>query len=145
MPDDQLNKTANPNDPNKDTEAQIHEPIVEETGEECVFCQIASGEIPSETVFHDQDLIAFYDIEPKAPVHILVIPRQHIRSVAEIEKGDQVLVGNMIWVAKYLAESHRISDGYKIVFNTGISAGQTVPHMHLHLLGGQRFGEEVPV
>ena len=115
------------------------------SGEGCIFCQIASGEMSSEIVFHDQEILAFYDIEPKAPVHILVIPRQHIRSVAEIEKGDQVLVGNMVWVAKYLAESHRISDGYKIIFNTGASAGQSVPHMHLHLLGGQRFGEDAPV
>ncbi len=110
--------------------------------DECTFCLIARGELPAEIVFHDQDILAFTDIQPKAPVHILVIPRQHITSLAQLEKGDQVLVGNMLWVAKYLAESHRIVDGgYKVIFNTGVGAGQTVPHLHLHLLGGQRFGE----
>jgi len=114
--------------------------------EECIFCRISRQHLSADIVFHDQELIAFYDINPKAPVHILVLPRQHIESLASLEKGDQVLVGNMIWVAKYLAESHRIVDGgYKILFNTGIGAGQTVPHLHLHLLGGQRFADQLPV
>lgn len=114
--------------------------------EECIFCRISRQELPAEVVYHDQEMLAFYDIQPKAPVHILVIPRQHIESLASLEKGDQVLVGNMLWVAKYLAESHRIADGgYKILINTGVGAGQTVPHLHLHLLGGTRFSDQMPV
>jgi histidine triad (HIT) family protein len=120
--------------------------VAEQDAEDCLFCRIARQEVPAEIVFHDQDLVAFYDINPKAPVHILVVPRQHIESLAHLEKGDQFLVGNMIWVAKYLAESHRIADaGYKVVFNAGEGAGQTVPHLHLHLLGGKSFGAEWPV
>jgi len=132
--------------PAKADEREVREEAVrstEEEGGECIFCKIASGEMPAEVVYHDQELLAFYDIHPKAPVHILVIPRQHIPSLADLEKGDQVLVGTMLWVAKYLAESHRIAEsGYRVVFNTGAGAGQVVPHLHLHLLGGQQMNED---
>lgn len=137
MPDDQEQNTQ-PTSPEPQESGSAGLPGGSE--DECVFCSVARQELPADIVFHDQDILAFHDIQPKAPVHILVIPRQHITSLADLEKGDQFLVGNMIWVAKYLAESNRIADGgYKIIFNTGVGAGQTIPHLHLHLLGGAKF------
>ena len=86
--------------------------------------------------------MAFSDINPKAPVHILIVPRKHIESIAELEPGDEFLVGNMVKVAKWLAEENRIGDkGYKLLFNVGKEGGQVVPHLHLHLMGGKQMKE----
>lgn len=104
----------------------------------CIFCQIAKKEIPSKTIhFEDKDLIAFDDLYPKAPIHILIVPKKHIVSVNELKEGDQNLIGKIILVAKKLAKKKKIDQtGYKIVVNTGPDAGQGILHLHFHLLGG---------
>ncbi|MFA6493282.1 MAG: histidine triad nucleotide-binding protein [Patescibacteria group bacterium] len=108
---------------------------------ECLFCKISNKEIPSKIEYEDEEIVAFDDINPKAPVHILIVPKKHIPSVAESTKEDTELLGKMIIVAKKLAEEKGINEsGYRLVFNTRKNAGQIVDHIHLHLLGGQKFG-----
>ena len=105
---------------------------------DCLFCKIAAGDIPSEMVYQDDEVVAFKDIRPQAPVHILIIPRKHIAKVAEMEAGDQPLMGKLIYTATRLAREMNISeDGFRLVFNNGENAGQEVFHIHLHLLGGR--------
>ncbi|MDD4351983.1 MAG: histidine triad nucleotide-binding protein [Candidatus Gracilibacteria bacterium] len=114
----------------------------EQISEDCVFCKILNGEIESNLVYSDEEIVAFNDINPKAPIHILIVPRKHIESVAEMERGDEFIVGNMIKVAKILAEENRIGEkGYKLLINVGEEGGQVVPHLHLHLLGGKKLRE----
>lgn len=106
--------------------------------EGCLFCRIAAGEIPAKLVYEDDDVVAFRDINPQAPTHILIIPRRHIASVNDLEAGDAELVGRLYLVARELAEREGIAQsGYRLVLNTGPGAGQTVDHIHLHLLGGR--------
>ena len=108
---------------------------------ECIFCRIISGEIPGETVYQDDRVIAIRDISPQAPTHILLMPRAHIPSAAELKGGDFELVGLMVAVANELAKSEGVSDsGYRLVINNGPDGGQEVPHLHLHLLGGRALG-----
>lgn len=107
----------------------------------CLFCKISNSEIPTKFEYEDTEIAAFADISPKAPVHILIVPKKHITSVAEATEKDAELLGKMILVAKKLAEVKRIADtGYRLVFNTRKHAGQIVDHIHLHLLGGQKLG-----
>ena len=109
--------------------------------EECLFCRIAAGTIPSRTVFADDDVVAFEDIQPQAPVHLLLIPRRHVADLNELTSGDHPLVGRLLEVARHLAGERGLSDsGYRVVTNTGPDAGQTVRHLHLHLLGGRPLG-----
>jgi len=111
----------------------------------CLFCQIAKKEIKSEVVAEDERMIAFKDINPVAPVHILIVPKKHIPSAAALERSDLPLVAEMIWFAKELAEKLGIAQsGYKLIFNSGKDAGQMVDHLHLHLIGGKRL-ERWPV
>jgi histidine triad (HIT) family protein len=106
--------------------------------EGCLFCRIAAGEIPAKLVYEDDDVVAFRDINPQAPTHILIIPRRHIASVNDLEAGDAELVGRLYLAARELAEREGIAkSGYRLVLNTGPGAGQTVDHIHLHLLGGR--------
>jgi histidine triad (HIT) family protein len=108
---------------------------------ECLFCKIASKQIPAELIYEDEDLAAFNDIAPKAPVHILIVPKKHIESVAGLEEKDAKLIGKMILLAKKLAEEKQIaSSGYRLVFNTRKNSGQIVEHLHLHLIGGKLLG-----
>lgn len=108
---------------------------------ECLFCGIAAGSLPSEKVLEDADIVAFKDAHPVAPVHVLLVPRKHIPSVAELEPSDEELVGILVWKAKLLAEELGIAeDGYRLVFNIHKHAGQVIDHLHLHLLGGRRLG-----
>lgn len=100
----------------------------------CIFCKIAGGEIPKEFLFEDDRVVAFKDLHPQAPVHILVIPREHYHSIKEIR--DEALVGHMFTAAKKAAEKLAVTD-YRLVINTGPQAGQSVFHLHLHLLGGR--------
>jgi len=102
---------------------------------ECLFCKIGEEEIPSERVFEDADIIAFRDIHPKAPVHILIMPKVHIASIALLKKEDEILAGKMIGIAKMLAAKEGL-EGYKLVFNVGKKGGQIINHLHLHLMGG---------
>jgi histidine triad (HIT) family protein len=109
---------------------------------DCIFCKIAAGTIPAQVEFDDGEIMAFPDIKPKAPVHLLVIPKDHaMRSVAEMESGQEALLGKMLAVAKKLAEEAGIAtNGYRLVFNVRHHGGQEVDHVHLHLLGGQALG-----
>ena len=104
----------------------------------CIFCRIARGEIPSKLAHEDKDVVAFHDIDPKAPVHVLIIPREHVASLDTAT--DAALVGRLALLAAEIARSEGIADsGYRTVFNTNSDAGQTVHHIHLHLLGGRKL------
>ncbi len=104
----------------------------------CIFCKILSGESPAKIIYRDDHVIAFRDIHPIARTHILIIPNRHIDSVNELEDGDEVLVGHMIMVAKDLAAREGVAKtGYRLMINTGVHGGQTVPHLHLHLIAGK--------
>jgi len=104
---------------------------------ECIFCKIISGELPSTTVYRDEQVTAFHDINPAAPTHILIVPNKHIDSINVLIVDDEPLIGHLFTVAKQLAAKAGISEnGYRLIVNTGKEAGQTVLHVHLHLLGG---------
>ncbi len=108
--------------------------------EDCIFCQIAAGEVPSNIVYQDDELIAFPDINPLAPVHFLIVPRKHIASLVELSPSDSYLIANMTGVANQLAEGEKISaSGYRLVINCGEQGGQGVAHLHMHLLGGRQL------
>ena len=109
------------------------------TSESCIFCKIARGEVKSEILYSDDEIVAFKDINPQAPFHILIIPRKHIEKHSDIGEEDVHLLGKMHLVAKKLAQELGISDGYRLVLNCGEKAGQSVWHIHLHLLGGRVF------
>lgn len=104
---------------------------------DCVFCKIAAGEIPSNKAYEDEKVLAFYDLDPQAPVHILIIPREHIGSCADITPENSAIVAHIFEVAAKLAEEKGLSEGFRIVSNAGKDGGQTVPHLHFHLLGGR--------
>ena len=105
---------------------------------DCIFCKIAAGEIPATVVYEDEEVMAFKDLNPLRPVHILVIPKRHIGSLAEMEEGDQALFGKLLWTVKQIAEQQGIAEsGYRIVNNCGKDGGQAVGHLHFHLLGGE--------
>lgn len=107
----------------------------------CLFCRIVSGEIRSDLVAESDEWIAFRDINPQAPTHILVVPRRHIATLDELEAGDEPLAGTLVGAAAEIARTEGlVEDGYRMVFNCGAGAGQSVFHIHLHLLGGRRFG-----
>ena len=109
--------------------------------EECLFCKIFAGQIPATEVFRDADTVAFDDIRPVAPTHVLVIPKLHIPSVHALTEANAPIVSRLIAVANQIADERRIArDGYRLVFNNGAQAGQTVYHLHLHLLGGRSMG-----
>lgn len=112
--------------------------------EDCIFCKIVKGEIPSKKVYEDEEILAFEDINPMAPVHILVIPKKHIKSVNELEKEDNNLIGKMFLVIKNIAKEKGIDkEGYRVVTNIGENGGQEVKHLHFHLLGGKKLGIKV--
>ena len=104
---------------------------------DCIFCKIIKGDIPSTNVFRDEQVTAFRDIHPAAPLHILIVPNKHIDSVNVLMGDDEQLVGHLFTVAGQLAKKEGIDEnGFRLIVNTGAFAGQTVPHIHLHLLGG---------
>lgn len=108
--------------------------------ENCLFCKIAAGEIPSTEVYSDEHIVAFRDISPAAPQHILLIPRKHIQSVAALTEQDGELMGKLLLAAKQVAIDLGIAEsGYRCVLNTGEDGGQTVHHLHLHLLAGRQM------
>lgn len=107
---------------------------------DCLFCRIAAGEIPSAKVYEDDRVLAFKDINPVAPVHVLVIPKRHIASLAHVEEGDRDLLGGLLVRVKEIAASLGLDQrGYRLVVNAGEDGGQTVGHIHFHLLGGRRM------
>ncbi|PJD95305.1 MAG: histidine triad nucleotide-binding protein [Legionella sp.] len=107
---------------------------------ECLFCRISAGQIPATIVYEDEDLLAFRDIKPQAPTHLLVIPKRHIATINDLQHEETLLVGNMIVCAKNLAAQEKLShDGYRLVFNVNSGGGQEVYHIHLHVLGGRQM------
>jgi len=109
--------------------------------EDCLFCRIAAMEIPADIVFEDDQVIAFRDISPKAPVHILLIPRAHITSAASLTEANGPMLGRMFAVAAQLARDEGIArSGFRLTTNSGAGAGQSVPHLHFHLMGGRQMG-----
>jgi histidine triad (HIT) family protein len=108
------------------------------SSESCVFCRIVREELPAEIVHADEELLAFRDVNPQAPVHLLVIPRRHVRSLATLEQGDEGLAGRLLLAARDVARREGLVEaGYRVVANVGDEGGQTVPHLHLHVLGGR--------
>lgn len=111
---------------------------------ECLFCKISNKDIPTEFLYEDSDILAFHDIHPLAPVHILIIPRKHVETIADIKESDIMLMGKIIWAAKTLAEKEGIAEqGYKLLFRVKRHGGQEVPHVHLHLIGGAPLSEGI--
>jgi histidine triad (HIT) family protein len=109
--------------------------------QDCLFCKIIDGKIPSKKVFEDDRAFAFRDINAQAPTHILIIPKKHVPSLNELTDTDAALVGHLHVVAQKLAHEEGIANqGWRVLFNTGVHAGQTVFHIHLHLLGGRPLG-----
>lgn len=104
---------------------------------DCLFCNIASGKIPAQVVYEDPEIIAFHDIHPQAPTHILILPKQHIPSISEIGRKDEQLLGALIITGKMIAERENLKEGYRLVFNVNANGGQEIYHIHLHLLGGR--------
>jgi len=103
---------------------------------DCIFCKIVAGEIPAKKCFEDDLVLAFHDIHPLRPLHLLVIPKRHIASLAEVGTEDEPVLGRLLSVAHRLAEEHGSTDGFRSIINTGRVGGQEVPHLHLHILGG---------
>ena len=108
----------------------------------CIFCRIVAGEVPAKLVYQDETVIAFRDIQPQAPVHVLVVPREHIAAIADLSDAQTELAGRtMVAVAKVARAVEGLEEGFRVIVNNGAAAGQTVPHLHLHVLGGRRFSE----
>lgn len=105
---------------------------------DCIFCRIATGEIPANKVYEDEDVLAFRDIRPQAPVHLLIIPKRHIATLADAVPEDALLLGRMLALAPRLAAEQGADDGFRTIINTGRVGGQEVYHLHLHVLGGQQ-------
>ncbi len=106
----------------------------------CIFCKIVAGEIPSKKVFEDEKCIAFDDLSPQAPTHILVIPREHIESLDKAADNHRETLGHLLFTAANIARERGFADdGYRVVINTNSDGGQTVFHLHVHLLGGRQF------
>jgi len=107
---------------------------------DCLFCKVAAGEIPSQKLFEDDEIVAFEDINPHAPVHVLVIPRRHITTLNELEPGDDPLMGRLLRAGARVARERDIADrGYRVVLNCNADAGQSVWHVHMHVLGGRNL------
>ena len=104
---------------------------------DCLFCKIANGEIPSNKIYEDDKVIAFYDLAPQAPVHFLVIPKEHIKSCDELNKDNSGVVAHIFAVISKVAKDLKLENGYRIVNNCGEDGGQTVGHLHFHVLGGR--------
>ena len=112
--------------------------------DDCLFCKIVKGEIPSEKVYEDSEILAFKDINPAAPIHILVIPKKHITSIAHIQKEDEALIGKIYSVINKIAEELGVKEkGYRVIVNCGKDGGQDVMHLHFHLLAGRKLGEKI--
>ena len=108
--------------------------------EDCIFCKIASGQIPATVVYQDDDCVAFRDLGPQAPTHVLIVPRRHIATLDDLVAGDAELAGRIVLAATHIARQEGVAEaGYRLVWNCNAAAGQSVFHLHLHLLGGRNF------
>ena len=110
---------------------------------DCIFCKIVSGEIPSSKVYEDELVLAFRDIAPQSPVHILVIPKTHIASLADVTADTQAYVAHLLSVIPSIAKSEGLDDGYRVVTNIGENGCQSVKHLHFHILGGKKLSENM--
>ena len=111
---------------------------------DCIFCKIINKEIPSKIVYEDDEVLAFEDIAPQAPVHIVVIPKKHIAKITEIEKEDETLIGKIYSVINKIAREKQIAEeGFRVIINCGENGGQEVKHIHFHLLGGKKLGVKI--
>lgn len=107
---------------------------------DCIFCKIGKGEVPAEFVYQDEEIVAFKDIKPSAPIHVLIVPKKHLESISDISGEDQMLLGKIILVAKKVALDLGVGEsGYRLCINNGPDAGQVVPHLHMHLLAGRKL------
>lgn len=104
---------------------------------DCIFCKIVAGEIPAEKLYEDDEVLAFWDIAPQAPVHFLVIPKKHIDAPADIKEADEKLIGKLMRIGAQVAEENGTGNAYRVIFNNGAKAGQVVFHIHMHVLGGK--------
>jgi histidine triad (HIT) family protein len=112
--------------------------------EDCIFCKIINGEIPSEKVYEDEEILAFKDINPAAPVHILVIPKKHIKSLLEVNEEDSKIIAKIYEVINKIVKDMKMEeDGFRVIVNCGKDAGQEVMHLHFHLLGGKKLGDKI--
>jgi len=108
---------------------------------DCIFCKIVAGEIPAKVVYRDEQVTAFHDINPIAPVHVLIVPNEHMASTAAAEPRHEAMLGHMFTVARAIAAQQGVAErGFRLVVNNGPEAGQEVPHLHMHLIGGRRMG-----
>ncbi|RMF57513.1 MAG: histidine triad nucleotide-binding protein [Calditrichaeota bacterium] len=106
----------------------------------CIFCKIVDGSLPARKVYEDDDVLAFHDVNPQAPVHVLVIPKQHIAKFSDFNEHEHELIGKIFYAAKKVAEELQLTeDGFRLVVNNGANAHQTVFHLHVHILGGRKF------
>ena len=111
---------------------------------DCIFCQIVTGKVPSKTLYQDEEVVAFHDINPLAPTHILIIPKRHIPSLTHLTDAETPLIGHMTKVANQLAKEEGVAEsGYRLVISSGEQGGQVVPHLHMHLLGGRRLSDKL--
>jgi len=111
---------------------------------DCIFCQIAAGRVATEILYQDEEVIAFRDINPQAPAHLLILPRRHIPSLAHLSEGESSLIGRMVGAANRLAKSEGFSEkGYRVVINYGEWGGQLVTHLHMHLIGGRKLTDKL--
>ncbi len=110
---------------------------------DCLFCKIIAGEIPSTKVFENNAVFAFRDINPQAPVHILVIPKEHIGSCADVNAGNSAAVAACFEAISEIAKQEGLDNGFRVISNCGVDAGQTVPHLHFHILAGTQMGEKL--
>ena len=109
---------------------------------DCVFCQIIAGDLPGDFLYQDDELVAFRDIHPAAPTHLLIVPKKHMESLAHLSEAETPLIGRMANIANKLARDGGLAEsGYRIVINCGPEGGQIVPHLHMHLLGGRKLSD----
>jgi len=110
----------------------------------CIFCEIIKGEIPSQKLYEDDEILAFRDVNPAAPIHILVIPKKHISMLTELKEEDEVVIGRIYTVVNKIAKQENFDEkGYRVIVNCGEDGGQEVKHIHFHLLGGKRLGDKI--
>ncbi len=110
---------------------------------DCIFCKIAQGEIPSNKVYEDESVLAFHDIAPQTPVHVIVIPKQHITCAADINEDNSAVVAHIFEVIAKISKELGLENGFRIINNCGADGGQTVGHIHFHILGGKKLGEKI--
>jgi histidine triad (HIT) family protein len=118
---------------------EVMEPEVMEPAKACIFCKISAGEIPASLLYEDGRVFAFADIAPQAPTHLLVVPRQHVESLGHTAREDAPLLGHLLAIGTKLAAEQGLNNGFRTVINTGHDGGQTVDHLHIHILGGRQM------